>query len=341
MTTPLQVRIEEKVFHFRQPAGTSRGVYRTRKSWMVTLTDKDGRSGTGECAPLPALSCDDVPNYAEILNRHCLTLAQTGRIPTEELRPYPSMLFGIETALLHLESGNLNFFDTPWCRGEEGIPINGLVWMGTMQEMQERLIEKLEAGFSCIKLKIGVDFESELGLLEYVRSRYGQNEVELRVDANGAFSIAEAEEKLRCLYAFGLHSIEQPIRAGQWTDMARLCRTSQLPIALDEELIGINGTEEKARLLDEVRPSFLVLKPSLHGGMAGTREWVELARQRGIGTWVTSALESNVGLHAIAQFTAQLYGSGIKMAQGLGTGLLYTDNIDMPLRIRGQQIWHQ
>jgi L-alanine-DL-glutamate epimerase-like enolase superfamily enzyme len=251
------------------------------------------------------------------------------------------MLFGMETAMIHLKSGGLQFYDSPWSRGEEGIPINGLVWMGTKEEMQERLIEKIEASFSCIKLKIGVDLEGELELLEYVRRRFGRGEVQLRVDANGAFSASEAGEILRCLHSYDLHSIEQPIRAGQWKDMARLCCISSLPIALDEELIGINELQEKERLLDEIKPSYLVLKPSLHGGMQGTREWVELARQRGIGSWVTSALESNVGLHAIAHLTTQLYGNHIEMAQGLGTGLLYTDNIDMPLCIKGQEIWHQ
>lgn len=341
MTLPLQARIEERTFHFKQPAGTSRGVYRTRKSWFITLTDKEGRQGIGECAPLPNLSCDDIPNYAEVLARHCRTFEQTGEIPFEALRPHPSMLFGMETAMLHLKSGGLQFYDTPWSRGEKGIPINGLVWMGTKEEMQERLIEKIEAGFSCIKLKIGVDLEGELELLEYVRRRFGRDEVQLRVDANGAFSTSEAGEILRWLHSYDLHSIEQPIRAGQWKDMARLCRISSLPIALDEELIGINELQEKERLLDEIKPSYLVLKPSLHGGMQGTREWVELARQRGIGSWVTSALESNVGLHAIAHLTTQLYGNHIEMAQGLGTGLLYTDNIDMPLCIKGQEIWHQ
>ncbi len=333
--------IEERTFHFRQPAGTSRGVYRTRRSWMVTLTDEDGRTGIGECAPLPRLSCDDVPNYAEILARHCERLVSEGRIPYDDLRPYPSMLFGLETALLHLQRGSLNFFDTPWSRGEEGIPINGLIWMGTMEEMQHRLEEKLEAGFSCIKLKIGVDIEGEMALLKYVRERYTSSQVQLRVDANGAFSTAEAEGMLQRLAAFDLHSIEQPIRAGQGDEMSRLCCTSPLPIALDEKLIGVNDPANKVRLLDEIRPQYLVLKPSLHGGMQGTREWVQLAQERGIGSWITSALESNIGLHAVAQLTADIYGPHITMAQGLGTGLLYTDNIAMPIGIRGQQIWHE
>lgn len=333
--------IEERTFHFKQPAGTSRGVYHTRRSWMVTLTDEEGRTGIGECAPLPRLSCDDVPDYAEILARHCEMLVMSGRIPYEDLRPYPSMLFGLETALLQLERGGLDFFDTPWSRGEEGIPINGLIWMGTMEEMQCRLQEKLDAGFSCIKLKIGVDIEGEMELLKYVRDHYTSSQVQLRVDANGAFSADEAEGMLQRLYTFGQHSIEQPIRAGQWDEMARLCRISPLPIALDEELIGVNDYADKVRLLDEIRPQYLVLKPSLHGGMQGTREWVQLADERGIGSWITSALESNIGLHAVSQLAADIYGPGITMAQGLGTGLLYTDNIAMPIGIRGQQIWHE
>ncbi len=333
--------IEERTFHFKQPAGTSRGVYRTRRSWMVTLTDEDGRTGIGECAPLPLLSCDDVPDYAEILARHCEMLVMSGRIPYEDLRPYPSMLFGLETALLQLERGGLDFFDTPWSRGKEGIPINGLIWMGTMEEMQRRLQEKLDAGFSCIKLKIGVDIEGEMELLKYVRDRYTSSQVQLRVDANGAFSADEAEGMLQRLYAFGLHSIEQPIRAGHWDEMADLCRTSPLPIALDEELIGVNDCADKVHLLDEIRPQYLVLKPSLHGGMQGTREWAQLADERGIGSWITSALESNIGLHAVSQLAADIYRLAITMAQGLGTGQLYTDNIAMPIGIRGQQIWHE
>ena len=340
MMLPLQAEIEERIFHFKQPAGTSRGVYHTRKSWFVTLTDAEGNTGTGECAPLPNLSCDDIPNYAEVLSRHCQSLETSGEIPYENLRPYPSMLFGIETALLHLKSKGLRFYDTPWSQGEEGIPINGLVWMGTMEEMKERLSDKLENGFSCVKLKIGVDFDKELKLLEYVRSRYNSTQVQLRVDANGAFSVDEAEKCLERLLHFDLHSIEQPIRAGQRQEMARLCRKAQLPIALDEELIGVNTPDEKEHLLDKIKPSYLVLKPSLHGGILGTIEWVEMARKRGIGTWITSALESNVGLHAIAQLTAHLYGSNISMAQGLGTGLLFTDNVDMPIYIKGQHIWH-
>ncbi len=333
-------RIEERTFHFKQPAGTSRGVYRTRRSWMVTLMDEEGRTGIGECAPLPRLSCDDVPDYGSLLEGFCQRLEKEGRIPYEALRPYPSMLFGLETALLQLERGGLDFFGTPWSRGKEGIPINGLIWMGTMGEMQRRLQEKLDAGFSCIKLKIGVEIEGEMELLKYVRSRYPSSQVQLRVDANGAFSTDEAEEVLQRLAAFDLHSIEQPIRAGQWEEMARLCRTSPLAIALDEELIGVNDPADKVRLLDEIRPQYLVLKPSLHGGMQGTREWVQLAKERGIGSWITSALESNIGLHAVAQLTADIYGPGITMAQGLGTGLLYTDNIEMPIGIRGQHIWH-
>ena len=244
--------ITPRTLHFKQPAGTSRGVYTTRQSWFITITSPDApdRKGMGECAPLPDLSCDAIPEYERILTSICNMFALTGKLNHDMLRPYPSMLFGLETALLSFERGGDQLFDTPFARGEEGIPINGLVWMGTKEEMQERLIEKIEAGFSCIKLKIGVDLEGELELLEYVRRRFGRGEVQLRVDANGAFSTSEAGEILRWLHSYDLHSIEQPIRAGQWKDMARLCRISSLPIALDEELIGINELQEKERLLE-------------------------------------------------------------------------------------------
>ena len=339
----MKLSIEERVLHFKQPAGTSRGVYRERRSWMVTAEDVvDGaaRRGVGECAPLPALSCDDVADYAAVLRRFCDQVEQTGAIPYDDLRPYPSMLFGIETALTALRRGSHVLFDTPFGRGEEGIPINGLVWMGTYEEMLARMEEKMRLGFRCIKLKIGaIDFDSELDLIRRIRSRFSREDIELRVDANGAFSPADALTKLEALAQYDIHSIEQPIRAGQWEAMADLCRRSPLPVALDEELIGVNAPGRKATLLDTIRPAFIVLKPSLHGGMGGTAEWVRMADERGIGSWITSALESNVGLNAIAHLTAHIYGSGITRPQGLGTGALFTDNIDMPLEIRGDELW--
>jgi len=255
------------------------------------------------------------------------------------MRDYPSMLFGLETAMLNLQRGE-RLFDTPFARGEEGIPINGLVWMGRYEEMLARLERKLEQGFHCVKLKIGaIDFDQELDLLKRIRARFSHREVELRLDANGAFPYEEALYKLELLSQYAVHSIEQPIKAGRWADMAELCRDAPLPIALDEELIGVNDVEQKRQLLRIVKPAYIVLKPSLHGGMAGCREWIELADEEGIGSWITSALESNVGLNAIAQFCSDVYGSGIRRHQGLGTGMLFTDNIDRPLEIRGEELW--
>ena len=334
----MKITIEERVLHFKQPAGTSRGVYTERKIWLLRVTDGDA-VGIGECAPLPLLSCDDIPHYQEVLRQFCEEVEQTGYLDTERLRDYPSMLFGLETAMQNLKNAPL-LFDTPFSRGEEGIPINGLVWMGTFEEMKARIEEKLRQGFHCVKLKIGaIDFDAELELIKKIRSRFSHQDVELRVDANGAFPFEEALYKMELLSQYALHSIEQPIKAGQWAYMSELCRESPLPVALDEELIGVNDADQKRQLLNIIRPRYLVLKPSLHGGMTGVREWVDIAREMGVGTWITSALESNVGLNAIAQLTADIYGSKIMMPQGLGTGQLFTDNIPMPLEIRGEQLW--
>ena len=357
-------RIEERLLHFKQPAGTSRGVYTTRKICLVHLSDGQ-RTGVGECAPLPDLSCDAMEDeqYATLLNNFCKDFCKAleghnGDCPLCEqhselqgdcpqcvlsilpnLRDYPSMLFGLETALLNLQNGD-RLFDTAFSRGETGIPINGLVWMGNHDEMLQRLEDKLEKGFRCIKLKIGaIDFDQELDLIRRIRDRFSFHEVELRVDANGAFPYDEALYKLELLSQYNIHSIEQPIKAGQWAFMADLCRESPLPIALDEELIGVNDPAMKRHMLNIIKPRYIILKPSLHGGMAGCREWIETARDLGIGSWITSALESNIGLNAIAQFAASVYGDHITLPQGLGTGQLFTDNIPMPLEIRNDQLW--
>lgn len=336
----MRFEIEERLLHFKQPAGTSRGVYTTRKIWLVHLSD-GLHEGVGECAPLPDLSCDARPDYGEVLEEFCQSLCETGEIDYETLRTYPSMLFGIETALLNLKRGD-RLFDTAFSRGEAGIPINGLVWMGNYEEMLERMEEKLEKGFRCVKLKIGaIDFDKELDLVKRIRERFSFHEVELRLDANGAFPFDEALYKLELLSQYAIHSIEQPIKAGQWAYMAELCRESPLPITLDEELIGVNDPEMKAHMLNIIKPRYIILKPSLHGGMNGCREWIEAARQQGIGSWITSALESNIGLNAIAQFASDVYGDDIRMPQGLGTGQLFTDNIPMPLDIRGDQLWRR
>ena len=333
----MKIHIEERVLHFKQPAGTSRGVYTERKSWLVEANDGE-RRGVGECAPLPDLSCDARPDYAEVLRRFCDDVERTGQIDVEAMRDYPSMLFGLETALGMMDGHTL--FDTPFARGEEGIPINGLVWMGSYEEMLARMEQKLEQGFRCVKLKIGaIDFESELEMVKKIRQRFSHHDVEIRLDANGGFKFEEALYKLELLSQYVVHSIEQPIRQGQWANMAELCRDAPLPIALDEELIGVNDPDTKRQLLNIIKPAYIILKPSLHGGMSGCREWIAAARDMGIGSWITSALESNVGLSAIAQFCSDVYGPHISMPQGLGTGQLFTDNIPMPLEIRGDKLW--
>lgn len=340
-----QFKLSSHTLHFIQPAGTSRGVYTTRQSYYVTLSDDNvpGSVGIGECATLPDLSCDAMPpkEYERILKGFCDDLCQSGKIDKEAMRPYPSMLFGLETAKRQLDNGGgIDLFNTPFGKGEEGITINGLIWMGTFDEMFQRLEAKLKAGFHCVKLKIGaIDFEKELRLIQHIRQHFSRKEVELRVDANGGFTPDNAMQRLEALAKYDIHSIEQPIRQHQWKEMARLCKNSPLPIALDEELIGVNDLTEKNGLLDTIQPQDIILKPSLHGGISGTREWIKLAKERGIGSWITSALESNIGLNAIAQLTADIYGPHITMAQGLGTGQLFSDNIPMPLEIRGEQLW--
>lgn len=336
----MKAQVERRIFHFRFPAGTSRGVYTTRTSWLVKLTDDEGHIGVGECAPLPQLSCDDLPNYEEVLHEACIQVEATNAVPMEQLRPYPSMLFGFETAMLNLQQQSWALFDTPFSRGEEGIPINGLVWMGSFDEMRRRMEEKLRGGFQCVKLKIGaIDFDEELSLIKMLRQRFSKENVELRVDANGAFSPEEAPRRLEQLAQYDIHSIEQPIRQEQWQVMATLCRNTPLPIALDEELIGVNDPYKKEELLDVIHPQYIIIKPSLHGAMVGATEWVTMARQRGIGSWMTSALECNIGLNAVSHLAALLYGPAITMPQGLGTGQLFTDNVEAPLHLQGDRIW--
>ena len=338
----MKINVSERVLHFKQPAGTSRGVYTERRIWLVSVSDGDA-VGVGECAPLLDLSCDakEPALYNKVLRDFCDRIEQTGEIPYEEMRDYPSMLFGLETALTSLKCTlHSTLFDTPFAHGEQGITINGLVWMGNHEEMLQRMEEKLKLGFRCVKLKVGaIDFDQELDLVKRIRERFSYHEVELRLDANGGFRPEEALYKLELLSQYAIHSIEQPIKQKQWAMMAELCRESPLPIALDEELIGINDPDAKRQMLRIIKPRYIVLKPSLHGGMMGCREWIEIAKDEGIGSWITSALESNIGLNAIAQFCSDVYGENIKMPQGLGTGQLFTDNIPMPLEIRGDKLW--
>lgn len=335
-----KIDIIPRLLHFKQPAGTSRGVYTTRKVWYLHLTSPDypGRTGIGECAPLPALSCDDLPDYEDILVKACRRLEDCGGdLDVESLRNYPSILFGLETAVRHFRIGSWALYDTAFSRRKAGIPINGLIWMGDFDRMLTRIEEKMAAGFRCIKLKIGaINFDEELALLRHIRAHFSSKEIELRVDANGAFSPVDVMEKLKRLSELDLHSIEQPIRAGQWEEMARLASDSPLPIALDEELIGCNTPEGKRELLSAVNPQYIVLKPSLHGGICGGNEWIAEAEKRHIGWWITSALESNIGLNAIAQWCATFDNP---LPQGLGTGQLFTDNVEMPLEVRKDCLW--
>ena len=333
----MKIEIIPRTLYFKQPAGTSRGIYTTHKIWYLKASD-NRNAGYGECAPLVKLSCDDVPDYEDILRKACDITAENGNIPYDEFNDYPSILFGLESALLQIKAGSPCLWNTPFSRGEKGIPINGLIWMGTKEKMLEQIQTKIKLGFHCIKLKIGaIDFNDELQLLKYIRERYSSKDIELRVDANGGFTPADAMYKLEQLAKLDIHSIEQPIKAGQWNAMAELCAETPLPIALDEELIGLNTDTRKQEMLDTIKPQYIILKPTLHGALCGVRKWIDEAEKRHIGWWITSALESNVGLNAIAQFCATL---NPQIPQGLGTGMLFKDNVDYPLEIRKDCLWY-
>lgn len=319
---------------FKSPGGTSRGVLRKKPSWIVKL-EENGKVGYGEVSLLPKLSIDDRPELEDFLAKILSDWAQGKAIGT--LKDWPSVRFGMEVARRSIQSESpFNLFPSPFSQKDEGIEINGLVWMGTKAEMKTRIREKLDEGFRCIKLKIGaINFDDEIELLRSIRSEYSPEEIELRVDANGAFSPEEALEKLKRLSDFNLHSIEQPIRQKQWDEMARICENTPLDIALDEELIGITSKSEMQKMLETVRPQAIVIKPGLVGGLDITEEWINSAEKSGAYWWITSALESNIGLNAIAQFTAMYQPV---LPQGLGTGQLYTNNIPSPLSIRGKYL---
>lgn len=343
----MRVSVEERTLHFKKPARTSRGAYTEHRIFILRLTDEQtGRVGLGECAPLPDLSSDR-SSYPDATSVHRLVeAALSSKDHAEYLRPYPALLFALESAL----SGCCNdphLYDTPFARGEEGIPANGLIWMASFEDMQAQVEAKLEMGFRCIKLKIGaIEWEDELRLLKKIRSRFSADSLQLRVDANGGFTPEDAPGKLDQLAKLGIHSIEQPILArwqqggdATWDAMANLCRRTPIPIALDEELIGINDSSERSALLDCIQPQYIVVKPSLHGGISGSLDWIGQASSRGIGSWITSALESNIGLRNVALLAARAYGPGVDFAQGLGTGLLYTDNIEQGVELRGHCLW--
>ncbi len=337
----LTASFEAFVLDFKRPSGTSRGVLTQKKGWKLKLVNQDGMSGLGECSVIPGLSPDYVSDeqYEKQLKIVCQNPFRF--IENKQLLlDYPSILFGLESAYFDLLNGGKQiYFNSAKNTSGFKIPINGLIWMGDPAYMQSQIEEKLAAGFTCIKLKVGaIDFKQELNLLEGIRSRFDSSRITLRVDANGAFSPEDALWKLTELSKLDIHSIEQPIKAGNLRLMSELCTKTPLPIALDEELIGINLPEKKIALLDAIRPQYIILKPSLHGGFSGTKEWIELADGRKIPWWITSALESNIGLNAIAQFTAEY---NPVLPQGLGTGGLYETNFDAPLTIEKGYLCYQ
>jgi len=328
----LQATYQKYILNFKRPSGTSRGILKTKETWFIILT-KNGKQGIGECGILRALSIDDRLDYEEKLKWVCKNISLGLEKLLIEIFEFPSIQFGLEQAFLSIQSQTtFELFPSEFTSGEKSIPINGLVWMGTKEFMRTQIKEKIALGFSCIKMKIGaIDFETELELLISIRKEFSSKEIELRVDANGGFAPEEALEKLKRLSELEIHSIEQPIKQGQFEEMAFLCEKTPLPIALDEELIGVFSVTKKQEILQIIQPQFIILKPSLIGGFKGSEEWIKEAKKLNISWWITSALESNVGLNAIAQFTFTLQNN---MPQGLGTGGLYTNNFDSPLEIQ-------
>tara|TARA_R100000935_G_scaffold51201_1_gene77524 strand:+ start:109 stop:1143 length:1035 start_codon:yes stop_codon:yes gene_type:complete len=324
------------LLNFKRPSGTSRGVLTTKETWFLVISS-EGKTGIGECGILRNLSVDDRPDYEEKLKWVCNNISLGPEILWDHLLEFPSIQFGVEMAFRSLGSKTpFLLFPSEFTNGLKDIPINGLVWMGEKSFMKHQIVEKIQQGFNCIKLKIGaIDFDAELDLLKYIRTEFSSGDIEIRVDANGAFSVEEALIKLKRLYEFDIHSIEQPIKQGQFEAMAKLCKESPIPIAIDEELIGITSVTKKEELLQIINPQYVIFKPSLIGGFKGTQEWLDIAEKLKIGWWVTSALESNVGLNAIAQWT---FTKKSPMPQGLGTGGLYTNNFNSPLQVKNGNI---
>lgn len=325
---------------FLKPAGTSRGVLLEKDSWMILVRRMDdaGKVGIGECSLIPGLSQDKTIDFEKTLKKVCERLSQ-GNLDFEFITEYPAIRFGLETALLDLESGAKKIlFPSTFTDGKTGIPINGLIWMGSGKSIQEQIDRKIKQGFRILKLKVGaLDFEEELRILAAIRKQYSSSDLEIRLDANGAWSNDTAPEKLRYLADYHIHSIEQPIAAGNPDAMAEVSATSPIPVALDEELIGVYGSLERKSILERIKPAYLILKPSLLGGIKSSEEWISLAQEQGIGWWVTSALESNIGLNAIAQWCASL---PTTLPQGLGTGSLFINNFPSPLEVKGDSLYH-
>lgn len=346
---PLRAGLFKRVFHFSFDARTSRGSMKEKTSWFVKIWDEATPevTGVGECGPLPGLSPDHVPELQETIegiigkfNNQVLNINTVSDLNElhaviinslgADIVTYPSIFFAFETALLDFfNGGNKLIFDNSFIQGKP-IPINGLIWMGGLDFMLQQIEIKIRDGFRCVKLKVGgIDFEKECDVLQYIRRKYFRDNITIRLDANGAFKPADATFKLNQLAKFDVHSIEQPLKPGS-PEMEDLCRTSPISVALDEELIGVYAKEQKEALLKRLKPTYIILKPTLHGGLYSCQEWIQIAENQKIGWWITSALESNIGLNAIAQFTAQYT---TNLPQGLGTGMLYTDNIESPLAV--------
>jgi len=328
----MKAAYQKYILKFKQASGTSRGILKTKETYFLKVKSQS-KIGYGECGVFKGLSADDRPDYEDKLQWLCSYIDKSEEFLLNELMEFPSIQFGLEQALLSVKSENpFVLFPSKFTESKDSININGLIWMGSEAFMKQQISDKLKAGFSTIKMKIGaIDFETELALLKSIRKEFSSNEIELRVDANGAFNPKEALEKLKRLSDFELHSIEQPIKQGQIDEMTDLCAKTPIPIALDEELIGVFDVTKKKELLQTIKPQYIILKPSLVGGIRGSEEWIDLAKNQQIGWWITSALESNIGLNAISQWTYKL---GNKMPQGLGTGSLFTNNIDSPLVVR-------
>lgn len=329
---------QKYILNFKLPAGTSRGVLKTKETFFLKIED-EGKVGIGECSVFRGLSFDDTPDYENKLQWVCDNINLGQEALLEAMKLYPSIQFGIETAFLDLKAKtSMHLFPSKFTKGVDSISINGLIWMGDFSFMLEQIADKLDKNFTCIKMKIGaIDFECEISLLKKIRNQFSVKDVELRVDANGAFGKDEALEKLKILSDFEIHSIEQPIKQGQVDDMARLCENTPLDIALDEELIGVIDSKDKKKLLETINPQYIILKPSLIGGIKGSIEWIEEAEKNKSSWWITSALESNVGLNAIAQWTYTLQSS---LPQGLGTGSLFTNNIASPLEVDNGKLFY-
>ena len=331
-----KAQFRKYILKFKNPSGTSRGILLNKTSWFIKISSIINPSiyGIGECGPIKGLSIDNPKNIEAKLNE---VINSINHLKDVDLEDFPSINFGIEMAFKNLEySDEMQFFENDFSKGKSSIHINGLIWMGNKEEMISQVKNKIDLGFRCLKLKIGaISFLEEIEILKKIRKEFNSNILELRVDANGAFSSKNAMDILNELYKYEIHSIEQPIKAGQINEMKTLCEESPVDIALDEELIGLKKYGDKESLIKTIKPKYIILKPSLLGGFKKTNEWINLAKKHKIKWWITSALESNIGLNAIAQYTAEFKNS---LPQGLGTGQIYSNNIPSYLELKGEKL---